>query len=640
MVNIMKKNLLLFIFLLLLIIPISIKAEVEDTTGNDYYITSYDINIKVNENNTFNIKEKIDASFEVPKHGIIRKIPVRNQVKRIDGTSSNKRAQVFDIKVNDKYSVSLYSDYKNIKIGDPGKVLIGNKSYEISYLYNIGKDPLKDKDEFYFNIIGNDWDTTISNVTFRIEMPKAFDKEKIGFSSGSYESIDSSNITYNVDGNIISGTYNGTLNRNEAITIRMELPEGYFVGAKYIKSIWFYIGIIVPIICLILSYFIWKKFGKDEEVVDTVEFYPPNKLNSLDVAYYYKNSVNSKDVVSLLIYLANKGYIKITEIEEKGLLRKKKSFKITKLKEYDGNNYCERLFIKGLFKNIKSNSDEPQEVTLKELKDKFYKTINKIVNHANGEGKRKTIIEKAPTKQSIFVAGLFIISAFITILPLILEVGMPELLIEYVFFVFGTICIAIYLRKNHTPGDIFGGIFFWLCFCSFGLFVPIAMIVALLEFDYLIALALGLINSFVIIVCFINLPKRTRFGTIILGRVRGFKKYLETVEKDRLESLVEQNPTYFYDILPYAYVLGVSNKWIKKFESLSIVEPDWYYSTTPFSLNTFSTSINRTLDSAYNVMTYDSTPSSGGGGSGFSGGGSSGGGFSGGGSGGGGGSSW
>ena len=47
-------------------------------------------------------------------------------------------------------------------------------------------------------------------------------------------------------------------------------------------------------------------------------------------------------------------------------------------------------------------------------------------------------------------------------------------------------------------------------------------------------------------------------------------------EKEKLEMLVEQDPSYFYNILPYTYVLGVSNKWIKKFEDIKMEPPEWY----------------------------------------------------------------
>ena len=43
---------------------------------------------------------------------------------------------------------------------------------------------------------------------------------------------------------------------------------------------------------------------------------------------------------------------------------------------------------------------------------------------------------------------------------------------------------------------------------------------------------------------------------------RIFKEFLEKVEKEKLEELVFQDPNYFYNILPFTYVLEVSDKWI------------------------------------------------------------------------------
>jgi len=96
--------------------------------------------------------------------------------------------------------------------------------------------------------------------------------------------------------------------------------------------------------------------------------------------------------------------------------------------------------------------------------------------------------------------------------------------------------------------------------------------------------------------------------------------------------MVMENPKYFYDILPYAYVLDVSDKWIERFETITLQEPDWYDSPNTFSINTFDSFITSTLSEANSAMS--SSPSSSDSSSG------SGGGVSGGGSGGGGGSSW
>ena len=63
-------------------------------------------------------------------------------------------------------------------------------------------------------------------------MPKEFDSSKLGFSSGPIGSTNNSKVQYGVSENRITGRYNAILGAGEALTVRCELPEGYFVGAK------------------------------------------------------------------------------------------------------------------------------------------------------------------------------------------------------------------------------------------------------------------------------------------------------------------------------------------------------------------------------------------------------------------------
>ena len=121
----------------------------------------------------------------------------------------------------------------------------------------------------------------------------------------------------------------------------------------------------------------------------------------------------------------------------------------------------------------------------------------------------------------------------------------------------------------------------------------------------------------------------------MLGKIRGFKTFLETAEKDRLEKMVSKEPTYFYDILPFTYVLGVSSVWIKKFESITLAPPSWYDSSDDFEMVGFTHFMDSTMEEANRVMNSSPVSSSDSSSSSSSGGGSSGGG-----SGGGGGSSW
>ncbi len=623
----------------------------------DYVIDKYDVNIIVNENNTLDITETITAYFNVSKHGIYRTIPLKNTVVRLDGTTSKNKTQITNLSIDNEYTTSRENENFKIQIGSASHTVTGSQTYVIKYTYNLGKDPIKGYDELYYNIIGDEWDTVIGNITFTITMPKEFDSSKLGFSTGKTGSTDNSKIKYDVNGNKITGSYNGILNEKEALTIRCELTEGYFVNAGLTFNLKDYLPLIFPIIFLAVALLIWYKFGRDDEVIETVEFYPPEGFNSLEVGFLYKGKADSKDVTSLLIYLADKGYLKITETEEKSLFFKSKGFKITKLKEYDGNNINERIFLNGLFtrnrgfKSLFTKEDEYDanslnEVTSLDLYDNFYITMNKILANINNKENKNRIFEKTASSKSIFIILLIIATYCIITIPPILNYGtsynlLAALLFPGIGFTFMIRMLllgkqTIYVNGRATNSRVLTILFGLVWGGIFGGAPWMALVFPALKQDsiYLVGYIIGLISIVGMIICLKYLPKRTKYGNEILGKLKGFKNFLETAEKEKLEAMVMQNPTYFYNILPYTYVLGVSDIWIKKFETISLQAPSWYDSPNAFDILTFETFINNTMVNAQSAMS--SSPSSSSGGSG----GSSGGGSSGGGSGGGGGGSW
>lgn len=612
----------------------------------DYVIDSYNIDIKVNENNTFDIHETISVYFNYERHGIFRKIPLKNEVSRLDGTVTKNRAKVSDVEVSHEYETSFNIDEYEIKIGSPDYTLTGKQVYDIRYKYKLDKDPLEDKDEFYFNIIGPEWDTTIGNVTFTIEMPKTFDSSKLGFSSGDKGSTDSSLIEYTVDENTIRGKYLTNLYPRQALTVRLELEEGYFVGAGFNNTPLYIALYLIPLVCLIICIILWSTYGNDDDVVETIEFYPPTDINSLEAGMLFKGKATNEDAISLLIYLANKGYIKIEEIEKNKLFNKTKDFKIIKLKDYDGNNKNERLFFEGLFKKTKykgllssvEQNTYKESVTSKDLYDKFYKTLNKILTNVNDQANINKVFEKGSISKRVYVILLILISITTTVAIPSYEYGGGEMIFISIFLIgfyaifFSTI---IFAKMNKVAKVL---IIFFLCFHAgaFMLVLPISSAITD-NINYLFTTLFGFACVIGMLIINNYMPKRTPYGNEMLGKLKGFKTFLETAEKEKLESMVFENPNYFYDILPYTYVLGVSDKWINKFEKIALKEPDWYSGMSSFDSRSFGESISHTMKSATSSMS--SSPSSSGGG-GFSSGISSGGGSSGGGSGGGGGGSW
>jgi uncharacterized membrane protein len=269
---------------------------------------------------------------------------------------------------------------------------------------------------------------------------------------------------------------------------------------------------------------------------------------------------------------------------------------------------------------------------MSDLTNSFYRTVNKILSNINNSKNEKKIYEKSSLNKKIYIV-LMIIATFllISIKPM-LDYGDEEAIIGLLFPAIGfTVLFSMVLGKTPIPikifGLVWGGMFGGIPFAAF--VIPCLAIEKIYLFCYIV----GLICIAGMIIMYKIMPKRTKYGSEIFGKILGFKRFLETVEKEKLEMLVMDNPTYFYDILPYTYVLGISNKWISKFEEINISSPDWYSGTTAFSVASFGSFMNSAMSSATSSMTSSPSSSSGGGGS-------SGGGSSGGGSGGGGGGSW
>lgn len=566
----MKKTSILFT--LLLTAAVLFSSSICAYASSEYYINDYRVDMVVNEDNSIDVTEHITANFNVSKHGIYRYIPIKNEIIRADGTQLTQRAKVRYLEVNENYETSVKDGYYVIQIGDEDITHTGKMDYVISYTYEIGRDLNEGFDELYFNIIGDGWDTFSNNVSFSITMPKDFDQSKLGFSKGKYGTIgNDNNVKYTINGNKITGSVVGTLKANEALTVRLELDDNYFTfdyTAYYFKLAML---IAIPLLALIIAIALWYKFGRDKKVVEVVEFYPPENMNSAEVAMWNKGLISDQDTIGILLELANEGYVSINEKPSANGAKNGVSYTIKKERsQYTGKDKQKQKFFSGLFKGKKTS------VTIDELENSFYETANSISSEIN------------LMRNKVF--------------------NSKSLLLRAIGWVFSIIAGALSVVFCVS---MLGGKEKYIC-CVIGVLIAVAAF---------------------IVSCFIR--KRTDEGHLYKQQISGFKTFLETAEKERLEALVEESPTYFYNILPFAYVLGVSEKWIKNFEGIAMEPPRWYYGYDyhPMTMYYF---MHHAMPQAASKMTTHPQSSGTGGGS-FGGGG---GGFAGGGFGGGGGGSW
>lgn len=625
-----------------------------DYASYAYYANKYDVNMRVNEDNSYDVTETIDMNFNDAWHGINRSIPLRNDLSRPDGSKSSNVAKLSNIKV-DGAPFTTYRDGNNevIKIGDPATTIVGAKNYKISYHYSLGRDDLRGNDELFYNIVGDKWYTVTKQFTFSITMPKSFDSSKLSFNSGITGSGDSSNVSFQANGNTITGHTIKPLRAGWAVTVRLVLPDNYFAYHPDLYHLFYdnltVVSIVASLLALLIVFIIWWLFGRDRLITKviqtgsiqdiTVGDIKIGSINSLDVQTIKDGYASKKGVISLLVYLANKGYLKI---EIKG--RKKHNYVITQLKPYDGDDRNENYFMNNLFIT-------PGSVTKNELEGHFYPTISSMINSVNqSEFNKSLFVENNKSRIAISVlAGLILLFGALLVPLATGRWSIVGLLFTLAVCLGGTVLSFRETRfaslwSSLRASTIVVLVLMIMFFFGFDNSNNLANLTGLkAAFNYHLPIVIAALISYAAFigmgVFYHYMGKHSELGARLLGQVMGLEDFIKTVEKDRIEMMVQDDPNFFYSILPYAYALGVTDVWTKQFDGLALEPPDWCDGYgDDFSIDSFTSSALSGIADSISYSPPISIGSSSGGDS--SGGDSSGGGFSGGGSGGGGGSAW
>lgn len=589
-----------------------------NTVADGFTIEGYEVILDVGIDNKVEVTENIDINFyESGHHGIYKFTPTWLEYTGQDNKTIKRRSNIIDYRaVGDDYVVdNVGKDKERIKIGSAYTTVNGDHQYVIKYTYDMGKDPYKGFDEFIFHAFGDFWGTEIKNPKIVVHMPKNISNYDINVFKDKYRKENVNRlVNKEIYGNTITITAND-MRLYKSLTFDISLPEGYFEGGSWNYG---YTSLVISLIIILLTIYIiitWYKHGKDyEKKVPTVEFYAPDNLSSAEIGYIYNNRhVSKKLTISLIIQLASKGYLKIDEIKDG---KKKSKIQITKLNtppkkpELDKNSIPKRTIeiqklkevddllsdnayhmLKKCFKHgdIEQLTESTAEMFSKykdELVDGGYIEIlsdnEKAVNLAyekSGYDKKLAAYQKELEKyeeklnnmpkktslENIVYGNLF-------------SVGDTIILSEHASFykTFGEIEKKLKndfqnkvhedkSRKNKVRAFVITIINLILSLVSFYYFEDMDPALSTL---YFISFGCVIIDVFFTII----MGRKTEYGETISARITGFRDFLVTAEKEKLENLVEKNPHYFYDILPYTYVLNISKKWVSKFENIKMPE--------------------------------------------------------------------
>lgn len=555
----------LIVLFFILFIQTSVTAK-----SPDYDIESYNVEISVDKDLNYTYNENINLVFNKSNTIVTKTIPY----------------EATDININKNYVIETNKD-KLIKISSKNNT---HDSY--TYKYKIKKD--KENDDIYIIEIDNNFNNDISKLDFILTYPSSFNKNNLTFYLNGKKVKD---ITYKINNQELTGSISN-LKEDDKLLVIVDY------GKIYVNSLTI-ITIVISILLSLFSYILWRIYGKDVKYTIEFEKNIPSKLNTIDVSLIEKGYLNNENAIYLLLDLANRGYLKISEEENN-------EFTITRIKDYDGSNYKEASFIRALFrKNMTVNISEYIEALNKESKTPYQKELDKKITKDNikyrliraiknvmsisksNEEKNKYFETKSNNKKTYLLFSITIILVLITSIPFI-EINKLYLLPISVLFSSISLFILINIVENVDLKKKNNKITILL------LFAIIALIVLLTpSFKqnriYFIAFLIGIMAVTFILFLYKYMPKRTIHGTRLYSKIEGLKKYLNEVSDKELKLVLKDNPNYLYDILPYSYILGIESVVFNKLKKLNIEEPKWY-KIDNFTYRKLFNSINRLIN--------------------------------------------
>jgi uncharacterized membrane protein len=539
--------------------------------------------IHVDDSGSARVSEQITYTFNGAYNGIIRTIPIEYPGPR----GSNYTLFVNVDRVTDslgtplKYEKKVSNGYLRLKVTVPG-ASNADKMVNIEYTVSDAAKFFDDHEEFYWNVTGNDSPLPIQYAAADVYFPpETSGSLKAQSWTGVYGS--SQPAKSSVQGAVASAETAGPLPMHGGLTIDVYIPKGLLHEPGALTKLFRFIRsnplVTLPLWAFAVMFSLWWLKGRDPDPGMSVApmYEPPENMRPAEVGTLIDDSVDPRDITAIMVDLAVRGYLKITEVQHKGLVFTSKDYQLDLLKDQaswgDVSDY-ERVMLEQIFGGGKVT-------LLSDLKNHFYTALPTIKGEILGALKTKGMYSVDPQS----AGGLWVLGGILIIAP-------------YAFLQ-------------------------WTGFANFTDAAGPAVVC-------------GAIALVILVLFGRQLTATSLKGARTRVQILGFQEFMNRVDSDRLKRMP---PDTFEKFLPYAMALGVEHRWAKAFEGIIQNPPTWYAGDWN-TFNTFYLVNSLGSMSQQATSTFVSAPRASSSSSGFTGGGGSSGGFSGGGFGGGGTSGW
>lgn len=635
----MEKLLQLFLVLFFSVAFAQNETGREDqmTIAGPEKIISFHSDIEVDKNSGITVTEHIKAYSlgDKIKRGIFRSLPLS---RNLNNRRYKVKYDIISVKKNgadEKYHEKISNDYLEIYFGNKDVILDpGTYDYEIKYKAENQIGFFDRYDELYWNVNGTYWDFDVDSISAKVMLPEGAGIIQNSCYTGAYGST-SQNCTAKVlSENSIEWSASG-LKANEGLTVAVGFKKGVMIPPPPPSFLEVYgiliCGFIVFIGLLFYYYTTWKKYGVDPEKPTVYpQFNVPENMSPATLGYIRSESFSNKYLTAAIVNLAVKGYVKIIENEDSGILGmfKTKKFILKKLKEPDEALPKEEInLMNNLFSEYKDSVtfdgkyDSKIEKAVRNFKETLKFQHDNFLNEGNNTSK---LILPWIISSVVYGAGLVLSYMIYPEIEKLLIGGVIYIVLLVVFI------IAAFVARGY----------FWIFLIPVPFILFIGALVMIyqghdaVESNNFNVCYVFLILTFVALLIYQHLIKRPSEEKLRKkSLIDGFKMYMGAAENEQLKfhNPPQMTPQVFETLLPFAMVLGVDEVWGEKFDDMlkrtsTEYQNNWYYGGT-LNHYAFASTLNSSLtQSIQSTSTQPSSSGSGSGGGGFSGGGGGGGG--------------
>lgn len=555
-----------------------------------YALKVYDYKAVVNKNHSYDITQKLTVSVPADMKTITFYIPKGNY-------------SISDIKVDGGKAVASVKDndmevIANVPPSASGKDHTFTLKYKISaYQDNIGA-----YDRMYFDPLSAAWKVPIGRVNITVYLPEDFPDEDLNMFAGQFGTQDATNkASFSVSDHVVHITAD-KVPANFGITLKAQLPDGYWKGAINYNWGEEMAGVIFAVI-LIMTLLLWLIGGRDPRMKHTRKFYPPKGMLPMETSYLDNGHFKTKDMITLLIYMGIRGYLRIQEYAPK-------KYRLVKLKEPPVQ---EEKYVRNAFNTVFRDVYQGRAVEMSDLgprlKDTFVQMQFDVSSGYTSKDMRPcTTLSKvfrliATIMLSLGVASIPTLSNMYIDTEMKYMMPVATLILSFVSII--ATCWVFDNRREYDTNEYRVKMGASLVF--FGAVVVYGCVQMWSRFSAVVVPVIIIGVSFICLWLTVIMKARARGNAVANNRVDGLRRFIATAKEKEITSILRDNPYYYYQILPYAFQFSQMEKWAKKFQYMGIQPPSWYEFQLSGHAQTDKMKKKGTVAFAFSLITFART---------------------------------